>query len=71
MQRWEYRVVDWTIDTFGRQVWSDAEGAWGSVTHHPTWVPVLDELGRDGWELSGIVNLSAQRSRCVFKRPKE
>ncbi len=70
MQQWEYRVVHWEIDNHGRHAWSDPTDHWGKVSHQPTWVPVLDELGSEGWELSGIVNTSAQSSRFVFKRPK-
>jgi hypothetical protein len=30
---------------------------------------VLEELGAEGWELAGLLNLSARHYRFVFKRP--
>ena len=70
MQQWEYRVVQWQAENHGREIWSESGGQWGRVSHDSSWVPVLDELGGDGWELSGIVTLSAMSSRFVFKRPR-
>ena len=61
MQAWEYRVLEWQTDNYGRQVWSDTAGGWEKVSHHSTWVPVLDEVGEEGWELSG-------RGGCGWER---
>ncbi len=70
MQQWQYRVINLEIDNQGRQIWSAAAGQWGRVSLGTDWTPVLEELGGEGWELAGLLNLSARHYRFVFKRPK-
>jgi hypothetical protein len=81
MQKWEYTTIYWTSDPI--QVYINeklvAKGNGASV------MPFMQQLGAEGWELTGIVSQSLSKSfgahlttqkiyapiRYYFKRPIE
>lgn len=69
MQAWEYKVA--YIDYQGRISVEGQERHIGPE-HRTSFVRrFLDELGREGWELTGVQPLSPHSAYYVLKRPHE
>ena len=77
MQKWEYLEVR----VFGPE-WGDSRGNWGRLeaqelkrgyAAHWHWsATLLNELGEEGWELTGIADDESPNAyTAFFKRPKE
>jgi len=70
MQRWEYLTL--VFGGYGN--WSDSLGRSGNLPAidkplgHPT--SLMNELGEQGWELSGVNPGSTNRWMLFFKRPR-
>jgi hypothetical protein len=65
MQRWEYLTI-----TIAGYQWSDSLGRQGSVPSYkgiamPNVTQLLNELGEQGWELAGAIEMT-----LYLKRPR-
>ncbi len=71
IRRWEYLEVDVHVET-----WSDSAGRSGRLPiaqagpgQIPSALPVLNQLGQEGWELAGVGNTQSPLIyRLIFKR---
>ncbi len=69
MPQWEYLEL---IYLGSEGVWLDSAGVTGRVgrvrqTH--TLTDKLNELGAQGWELTGVLSIDEAYYRLIFKRP--
>ena len=71
VRRWEYLEVDIHVET-----WSDSTGRSGRLPIEkagpgqvPSLLPLLNQLGQEGWELAGVSNTQSPLIyRLILKR---
>ena len=65
MQRWEHLSIG-----INEQSWWDSLGRKGKLADRANPTAVLDALGDEGWELTGVAAGDQARYRLFLKRPK-
>jgi hypothetical protein len=69
VQTWEYLEVEVDVTSYARG-WSDSRGRDGELSRGAFSAAVCNEVGAQGWELTGVAAGHPGIYRLFFKRPR-